>query len=147
MTPLPSTSSMTKSRLSELALEAAIQLDQVTQSRSAATVSIDRFFQAVREQLDQDEHKVVKDQTLVPVYAFALSQGGTDSYTPRATLSGLLQDVLQNYESVDNAAERPTDQQLAFLRDFCLAVHEALIANLMGSRIAAVRRDERARYN
>ncbi len=148
MTNSPSTGPITKSRLSELALDAAIELDRAAHTKIvASTPGIDRFFRSLREQLDQDRLKVFKDQTLVPVYALALSRSAGDPFVAREDLAGLLQEVLKKHDAVVVDTDAPAEAQIAFLRDFCLAVHEALILNLMGNRMTAVKHDERARYN
>lgn len=139
---------VTKSRLSELALDAAIELDRASRSKEIGEApNAQRFFQLIRDQLDQDRHRVFKDQTLVPIYARALSRSVDNHFVPRDDLAHLLGTVLKKHETVDAPNDAEAETSIAFLRDFCLAVHEALVSSLMGHRIATIKNDERARYN
>lgn len=146
MTNSPSTAPLTKSRLSELALDAAIELDRAAHLKAIGNApDVDLFFRSLREQLDQDRQRVFKDQTLVPVYALAFSRSGGEPFVPRENLADLLQSVLKKHQAVES--DDSDEAQIAFLRDFCLAVHEALVSNLLGNRSAAVKNDERVRYH
>jgi hypothetical protein len=86
--------------LSELALDAAIELDRASRTNEIGDApGTERFFQLLREQLDQDNHRVFKDQTLVPVYALALSQAADNQFVPREDLPQLLQGVLEAHDT------------------------------------------------
>ena len=146
--PVGASRPLTKSRLSELALDAAIELDRATRTNEIGNApGTERFFQLLREQLDQDSHRVFKDQTLVPVYALALSRSADNHFIPRENLSHLLNGVLEKHDAVGKTGEPVSDAPIVFLRDFCLAVHEALVSSLMGNRTSIIKNDERARYN
>jgi hypothetical protein len=131
----------TKSQLSELALDAAIELDLIANKGKGNANIVESFIVLLKEQLGSaQEGSLFKDQTLYPVYSFALSKTSGEAYTPKETMGNVLIDVINKYHDRDGDVSK-----LDYLKTFCLSVHEALISDLMGRRISSVKQDDRIR--
>lgn len=131
---------MTRSKLSELALDAAIELETTPDESPHPTLK--EFLKEVAAQIsDVNGVSSLKDETLFPVYSFALRNSVIDAPHTRRDLISLLRDTLNVHIGADSIDDKEK------LRGFCLAVHEALITDLLERRIATVKRDDRIRIH
>lgn len=129
----------TKSQLGELALDAAIALEETSNSRNLDVVN--QFLNAIKSQLSEEAAMSgFRDTSLYPVYSYALSKtegpatGSVEDFRIR------LVHTIANHEK-DEANDNDTEH----LKRFCLAVHEALLIDLMGRRASSTRNDARIR--
>ena len=131
----------TRYKVSELAMDAAIELERIKSAKSGNIDVIDNFLSALREQWQPNSNKsILKDRTLYPVYSFALSKSGDCDFTPVDDIGNKINLILS--EKLDRGSDT---SKIDYLRNFCLAVHEALITDLMGQRISAKKNDDRVR--
>jgi CRISPR/Cas system CSM-associated protein Csm2 small subunit len=131
----------TKSKLSEMALTAAMELEKMRKSTAAETSEINAFLEAVKSHISNtSENSVIKDSTFYPAYSYALSKSNNDNFTPREEFIEILKQTLNTDFDSDDEIE-----SIESVQNFCLAVHEALISELMGRRIINVKHDDRIR--
>jgi hypothetical protein len=102
--------------LSDLALEAAIEIEKVEAGEKAPFNALERLGQT----LDQS---TTGDLTLFPVYDRALAGTANFRATSKSDLYGRLRDITERMHSA--ASGSTTDFSL--LREFCLALHDALL--------------------
>lgn len=128
----------TKSQLGELALDAAMALDGDTTDSNLDVV--EDFLTAVKSQIAEDSSKsIFRDNTLFPVYSYALSKTEGDVHVESDDFKLHLQRTLSSFKGAASVSS------VENLKQFCLAVHEALLIELMGRRISSTRHDERVR--
>jgi hypothetical protein len=104
--------------LSDLALSAAIELERVKAGREGNLTVLRNLGAALSE-------RGLSDLTLVPVYDRALAMGGAGT-SSRNDLFSRLQAIMAKLESASN-------EDLDGLRDFCLALHDALLTKKLQS--------------
>ena len=104
--------------LSDLALEAAIELDRYC-------TSVETNLDAVGELAKALSEGALTDQTLVPVYDKALANGGLARATSRNDLYSRLHAIANKMQSTESA----TKKDIELIRDFCVALHDALLTS------------------
>lgn len=114
---------LTKTELSELALDAAIEMDLGLSRPNQSSAAV-KFLDIISHQItSHDGSLFLRDESLVPIYSYALNNDLPQEYVGRqGMLSRLSQLVGERFKD-----EQPRDG----LRRFFLAVHEALATDLM----------------
>jgi hypothetical protein len=129
----------TKSQLGELALDAAIALEGASSSRNLDVIR--QFLNAVKSQLSEDAvTSGFRDTSLYPVYSYALSKTEGPATGTVEDFRVRLAHTIANHEQ-----DQANDTDVERLKRFCLAVHEALLIDLMGRRASNTRNDARIR--
>lgn len=101
--------------LSNLALDAAIEIDEFKSTGSGSFAALMQLGKALTE-------STISDLTMVPMYDLALAAGATRP-TSKADLYGRLHEIAAKMN--EPASESKND--LTTIRDFCLALHDALL--------------------
>jgi hypothetical protein len=102
--------------LSDLALESAIEIEKCQATGKASFVALKQLGQAL-------DASATRDLTLFPVYDRALaSSRGNVRPTSKSDLYGRLREITERMNSITSESA-----DLALLRDFCLALHDALL--------------------
>lgn len=132
---------LTRYQMSDLAMDAAIELQKIKSSNDGDFDVINRFLVALKDQwVPKNENSILKYQSLYPVYAYALSKSGDTSFVNTSDLGTKISEIIS--PEIENSSD---DARIEYLRDFCLAVHEALLSELTNQRLASEHTDERTR--
>jgi hypothetical protein len=116
-------SRLTKSDLSEMALDAAIELD-LERKPSSEDSAVVKFLSFIANGItDHNGVLYLKDESLMPVYSYALSNDQPHEYIGRKGLLERLTEIAD--ENLGQADGREA------LRRFFLSVHEALATDLI----------------
>jgi hypothetical protein len=110
--------------LSDLALNAAIELERFQSSSEGNLEALVALANALSE-------NSFIDLTLVPVYDRALANAGASTVSSKSDLYSKLHAIASKLQSTETA----TPADLDLLRDFCVALHDALLT----SRLQTVR--------
>lgn len=114
---------ITKTELSELALDAAIEIDLGSHPLRAQS-AVAKILRAIAEQItDHDGSLFLKDESLLPIYSYALSNDFQHEYVGRDSLLARLSQIADDELSENEPQES--------LRRFFLAIHEALSTDLI----------------
>jgi hypothetical protein len=114
----PISNSTANLTLSDLALDAAIELERYS------IVGREKF-EAVGQLSKLLSQRGLSDLALMPVYDRALASTGAPAAVSKSDLYSRLEDVLSKMNSTATASVN----ELELLRDFCVALHEALLTN------------------
>lgn len=114
---------ITKTELSELALDAAIEIDLGSQPLKAQS-AVSKVLRVISEQItNHDGSLFLRDESLLPIYSYALSNDFQQEYVGRDSLLARLAQIAE-----DEASESEPQETL---RRFFLAIHEALSTDLI----------------
>ena len=117
---------MSSSELSELALDAAIQVEDVIQHRSRRLDSVKTLMQALLRTVTSESGDVIDrfDLALLPIYETALGQA---SAKPEKVhdFKHRVSETLARFVEADPSKG---DEFLAKLRDFCVSVHDQALS-------------------
>lgn len=108
--------------LSDLALDAAIELERFQAQAQGPLQSVGALSKALTE-------RGLKDLALVSVYDRALASGGASGATSKSDLHSRLEKIALQLSSSDTASSN----ELELLRDFCVALHDALLTSRVSS--------------
>jgi hypothetical protein len=104
--------------LSDLALDAAIELERLRANPKSRLEALETLSKALSE-------RGLDDLALVPVYDRALASSGKAAPSSKSDLYSRLQSIVAKLQSSDTASA----DDLSVLRDFCVALHDALLTN------------------
>jgi hypothetical protein len=104
--------------LSDLALDAAIELDRYRLKPTGKLDSVGELARALSE-------GALMDLTLVPVYDKALASGGMAGASSKNDLYSRLNEIATKMQSTESA----TQKDIEIIRDFCVALHDALLTS------------------
>ncbi|MFH1795436.1 MAG: hypothetical protein ABIK36_08095 [Pseudomonadota bacterium] len=128
---------LSKTELSELALDAAVELD-LGSTPVKAQSAVSKFLRVISDQITDHEGSLfLKDETLLPIYSYALAADFQQGYVDRDGLLARLSQVATK----QLADEHPQEA----LRRFFLAVHEALSTDLIDEHVNSVVMNEHIR--
>jgi hypothetical protein len=108
--------------LSDLALNAAIELERFQAIQNGRLDAVEKLSKALSE-------NGLTDLSLVPVYDRALAGDGGAGAISKSDLYTRLQRVASQLQSTETASAR----DLGLLRDFCVALHDALLTSRLQS--------------
>ena len=110
------TSAIADLALSDLALDAAIELERLRANKSADVHSVAKLANALSDD-------ALTDLALVPVYDRALTSTGSIGPSSKSDLFSRLQSIAEKMQATDSA----TPEDIDLIRDFCIALHDALL--------------------
>lgn len=108
--------------LGDLALNAAIELERFQVSPDTAIDALTKLSEALTE-------RSLTDLALVPVYDRALASSGAAGPESRSDLHSRLRRIAAQMQSSESASKK----DLELLRDFCVALHDALLTTRLQS--------------
>jgi hypothetical protein len=113
------------SDLGKMALNAAIALDDMILGKDNVDIApVTLFTETIRNSIDRsDDLKKLKDVTLVPIYVSALTSTTGSGFNDTCSLLDTLLEVVKTTE-LSTHGNKYTAREF---RDFCLALHGALI--------------------
>lgn len=121
---VPNATFATKTQLSEMALEAAIELERPRQ-RGPHFDKLGEFLETIHRQLAEEDGSVfLREEGFYNAYRYALSADGANVHADRKT-------VLQKLIQLTQEDIRGDSPSLNDLKSFCLHVHEALATDLL----------------
>ncbi len=117
---------MSTAELSELALDAAIQVEDVIQSRSQKLDSVKILMEALLRTVTVDSGEIAErfDLALLPIYETAL---GSQQEKPEK-VRDFKHRVSETLSAFVEADPSKGDSFLANLRDFCVSIHDQALS-------------------
>lgn len=111
--------------------EAAFELDRAARNEPADLRKAKAFFDFLTEAISSDETETETgrpwvDPIAVSVFARALRDSGRAA--EMRTVNDVVREALRVVRGIHQKAERGTEQELAGLRDFCIAFGNSLLA-------------------
>lgn len=133
---------VTKSRLGEMALDAAINIELAEKNGNLnPTEDLENFLSAIKKQFNEDNNDLnLRDETMFPYYSFALARATNKEQPSRRNFSNLMSSMLRKQEKSGNTVDNQ-DQ----LKQFCLAFHEAMIRAVNANKPRKADYDDRVR--
>jgi hypothetical protein len=138
---MPSQPVLTRSELSELALDAAIELDKARPQDGAKFPNLEKFLVQMKGQLHAGAGlQTLRDETMYPFFSYALTQASDSEIHDRGSFLHSMNAMIEKH-NVDVGKLHELDN----LKKFCVAFHESIISNTISAQISASRHDNSIR--
>ena len=131
---------LTRAKLGELALDAAISVEYAQRNPSASTADLDEFMSALSNQFKDADKGSLRDETMFPYYSFALARSSDNQEPTRNQFPELIARMLAKREVQTEARD-----ELEQIKQFCLAFHEAMVKAVLSGRPSRSQYDGRVR--
>lgn len=116
--------------LSELALDAAIELEKAAKNEPTDLSSLSELAKSLENDFD--------DLSLFPIYERALASSAGQTLSTTTDVHRVLKEFSAQLSSRD-----PDQNEIQKLRDFCIALHGSLLTSRIDSLVSSFRHDER----
>lgn len=131
---------ITRSKLGEMALDAAISVEHAQHNSAASMDDLEEFIAAISTQFESLEKGSLRDETMFPYYSFALSRSFEGDEPIRSRFPELISRMLSKRQITGK--ETPELEQM---KQFCLAFHEAMVKAVQSGRPNKAQQDGRVR--